>query len=861
MSKKFLSALLAVLMVVSMVPMAAVAATDSTEVTAENAGALTAGSYKITQELTADLVVKSGEVNLQVDGKLTNSSGNTITVEKGATLTITGKGTIDNKTHQKAALQNNGTAILSGCTFSRSQEKGTSGNANGNSWYTIDNAGTMTINAGTTVIPAGTVESPAGSYSSLIRSFGDESAATLTIKGGKFNGGVNTVKNDNNSVLFVEGGELKNTARYVIMNWNEATISGGTFSTSSDATCGAVQNVKNPTNGEKSKGKLVISNGDFSAPSGTPVIQSTTNATYKSTDITITGGTFSSDPFAADSGITSTTYVSELVNGKYVVKPDTTKEELITKIEEAINTNGAAPLNDTRTGADKVEVLVKDGTYKVTAAKNEPAAGAEDPADINVTVEAEELVGHQNAASPKSMGYWVGVKFPVVDGWTISAYKRDGQQSSASIDASDFTTEGDVTTLNGYYNVGDTSEEVTNSRVRPVWVTYKKGEQTVDVKFNVDLTGVEIVVPAKEPEEDGTLSEETKKDLTDAITAAATGSSKNDEETGEASKDVPTVSVGTIANGTVTIDKTIVGALKEAADDGDKNDVDLKIVGQGGAEATIPATTAKALDAAKDLKPTVKAETTSDANVDTENLTADAATKAIVTRALESLDAEGKYVVTVTMEQESKLFTDPASCEIIVKVPVPSSDYDTVIHIGDDGKVTKEPAEKGGDAENGYFLTVTLNHLSQVFGAKSSEVSDIPVDPGELGAAAMPKVTYTKLADMTGAVTGVNGTINQNDVYNESGVLVVKNTSEATQRYIISVGPKATANSFNIAYVVKLEKNEQYVLQCQQTLAVKVVGVGMTTNLNEKFKMEDFDIDDWVNVTEAENSYTGVTAD
>ncbi len=186
---------------------------------------------------------------------------------------------------------------------------------------------------------------------------------------------------------------------------------------------------------------------------------------------------------------------------------------------------------------------------------------------------------------------------------------------------------------------------------------------------------------------------------------------------------------------------------------------------------------------------------------------------------------------------------------------------DTVIHIGDDGKVTKEPAEKGGDAENGYFLTVTLNHLSQVFGAKSSEVSDIPVDPGELGAAAMPKVTYTKLADMTGAVTGVNGTINQNDVYNESGVLVVKNTSEATQRYIISVGPKATANSFNIAYVVKLEKNEQYVLQCQQTLAVKVVGVGMTTNLNEKFKMEDFDIDDWVNVTEAENSYTGVTAD
>ena len=542
------------------------------------------------------------------------------------------------------------------------------------------------------------------------------------------------------------------------------------------------------------------------------------------------------------------------------------KDALVEKILEkmAADTTGA-PLHDTRNESE--ETAVKDtaiadndlytaGSYTVTAEKSATA-----DIDIDVDVAIEGLKGHQNAASPKSMGYWVGVKFPVVDGWTISAYKRDGQQSSASIDASDFTTEGDVTTLNGYYNVGDTSEEVTNSRVRPVWVTYKKGEQTVDVKFNVDLTGVEIVVPAKEPEEDGTLSEETTKELVAAINAAATGSSTNHEDTGEASKDVPTVSVGTIADGTVTIDKTIVGALKEAADDGDKNDVDLKIVGQGGAEATIPATTAKALDAAKDLKPTVKAETTEVANIDSENLTADAATKAIVTRALESLDAEGKYVVTVTMEQESKLFTDPASCEIIVKVPVPSADYDTVIHISENGEVTKEPAEKGGDAENGYFLTVTLNHLSQVFGAKSSEVSDIPVDPGELGAAAMPKVTYTELADMTGAVTGVNGTINQNDVYNESGVLVVKNTSEATQRYIISVGPKATANSFNIAYVVKLEKDEQYVLQCQQTLAVKVVGVGMTTNLNEKFKMEDFDIDDWVNVTEAENSYTGVTAD
>ena len=484
------------------------------------------------------------------------------------------------------------------------------------------------------------------------------------------------------------------------------------------------------------------------------------------------------------------------------------------------------------------------------------------PYDLDVNVAAKGLKGHQNADSPASMGYWVGVRFPVVDGWTITKYKRDKHAEVAIADA-DLTTDadGNKKTLNAYYNAGDASEDVENPRQRPVTVTYKKdgSEKTVDVKFLVKLAGVEIVVPAAKPEENGTLSEQTQKDITSAITAAATGSSENHEDT-EVADTQPTVSVKTATSGTVTINKEIVEALKEVAEDNATTNVDLKIVGNDGAEATIPATTAKTLDATKDLKPTVKAETTTDANVAIEGID-DEATKAIVTQALDSLGSDGKYVVTVTMEQDSKLFTDPASCEITVKVPVPSAEYDTVIHIGDDGNVTKEPATKGVNEDGSYFLTVTLNHLSQVFGAKSSEVSDIPVDPGELGAAAMPMVTYTKLADMTGAVTGVNGTINKDDVYNESGVLVVKNTSEATQRYIISVGPKATANSFNIAYVAKLEKNQQYVIQCQQTLAVKVVGVGMTTNLNEQFKMEDFDVDGWVNVTDAAASYPGVTAD
>ena len=113
------------------------------------------------------------------------------------------------------------------------------------------------------------------------------------------------------------------------------------------------------------------------------------------------------------------------------------------------------------------------------------------------------------------MGYWVGVRFPVVDGWTITKYQRDNH-AEAPITDKNLTTDadGNKKTLNAYYNVGDASVDVENPRQRPVTVTYKKAdsEKTVDVKFLVKLAGVEIVVPAAKPEEDGTLSEQTKKD-------------------------------------------------------------------------------------------------------------------------------------------------------------------------------------------------------------------------------------------------------------------------------------------------------------------------------------------------------------
>lgn len=173
-------------------------------------------------------------ITLDLGGhKLTNVSGNTITNE--GTLTITGTGTVDNVTNGKAALVNYGTAILNGGNFTRSKEnpENNKNNGGGNSYYTIlnDKGATMTINEGVTV-------SNVGHFSSMIRNGGDENTAavsTMTINGGTFSGGINTVKNDENGVLTINGGDFSNTSQVVIMNWNKATISDGTFEANASA--------------------------------------------------------------------------------------------------------------------------------------------------------------------------------------------------------------------------------------------------------------------------------------------------------------------------------------------------------------------------------------------------------------------------------------------------------------------------------------------------------------------------------------------------------------------------------------------------------------------------------------------------
>ena len=251
-------------------------------------------------DVTEDVVVPAGKtITLDLNGyKITNAADHTI-VNNG-TLTITDSseakiGTVDNIAHGKGALVNNGTVTLSGGTFERSQEAGTFTGANGNSWYTICNFGQMEIQTGVTV-------KNKGAFSSMIENgfYGPDvweegKTATLTIKGGTFEGGLNTIKNDTYGTLIIEDGTFTNTAQAVVLNWNEATINGGVFTVSGDVAKGCILNGLPGTNypsEEGGLGEVTITDGSFDAPDGTACLSSY----VVNGPVEVSGGTFTEKP-------------------------------------------------------------------------------------------------------------------------------------------------------------------------------------------------------------------------------------------------------------------------------------------------------------------------------------------------------------------------------------------------------------------------------------------------------------------------------------------------------------------------------------------------------------------------------------
>ena len=322
---------------------------------AVNAATTENSTVTLLKDVTEDITIPTGvTAMLDLSGKtLTNKAGkHTITVENGGKLNISdsvGTGVVDNTSHGKAAIYNKGEVTLNGGTFERSAEKGTYSpySDGGNSWYTIANYGTMEINTGVTV-------ENAGGYSSMIRNGGDVTAdCNLTIEGGNFAGGVNTVKNDSFGVLTINGGNFSNTAQYVIMNWNKAEITAGTFQTLDTAS--AVLFTSAYGADDNTVGKLTISGGEFKHASDTQKMIVDYYDESNSGAAAVTGGRFDAD-------------ISKYIPSDYVQSADGTVEKLgesnaVAKVGDTYYKT----LADAVTAADNATVtLLKDVTANVT---------------------------------------------------------------------------------------------------------------------------------------------------------------------------------------------------------------------------------------------------------------------------------------------------------------------------------------------------------------------------------------------------------------------------------------------------------------------------------------------------------------
>ena len=190
--------------------------------------------------------------------------------------------------------------------------------------YVIENHGTMTLDRckiSSTSVKSSAIEN--GWYTASANTAG--TSCTMTIQNAEVvsvnaAGGLYTVKNDDYGVMVINGGVFTNgvAGAGAVLNWNDLTINGGTFTGAS-----AVRTLKSGSS-DFETGKSQIKNGTFNG--GIDTLDG-----YKTgITIAVTGGTFSTDvkEYLAEGKIlqkNGDTYTavtnSGITSGTYTAKP------------------------------------------------------------------------------------------------------------------------------------------------------------------------------------------------------------------------------------------------------------------------------------------------------------------------------------------------------------------------------------------------------------------------------------------------------------------------------------------------------------------------------------------------------------
>ena len=370
-----------------------------------------ASSANVTVKLAADtqkdvVIPANTTVTLDLNGhKLTNASGHTIT--NNGNLTVTGNGTVDNISHGKAALYNNtgATATLNGGTFTRSAEKGTASpnSANGNSWYTVKNYGTMTINSNTTITNTGSYSSAVvnGWYNASMAGTNGEPTRTadavLTINGGNISGGKITVKNDDYGTLSITGGTFTQPTNglYCIYNANVTSISGGTVN-------GAVGSSNSSVEGDL--GKLDITGGTYTSDPSAYVVpgyvascNGSTYTVYYPVPVTSNNNNNSSSTTTKNPDGSTTTTTTDKATGA-VTETTTTANGSVGTVKTDAN------------GSTEISASISAADVKAAEQKNAPVI-----APITVTPAASSAAAPVIKLSVPANAGEVAVAIPVVN--------------------------------------------------------------------------------------------------------------------------------------------------------------------------------------------------------------------------------------------------------------------------------------------------------------------------------------------------------------------------------------------------------------------------------------------------------------
>ena len=242
--------------------------------------------------------------------------------------------------------------------------------------YVIENHGTMTLERckiSSTSVKSSAIEN--GWYTASENTAG--TSCTMTIQNAEVvsvnaAGGLYTVKNDDYGVMVINGGVFTNgvAGAGAVLNWNDLTINGGTFTGAS-----AVRTLKSGSSNFEI-GKSQIKNGTFNG-----IIDTLDNYNTGIT-IAVTGGTFSSD-------------VSNFVGNEPVAATGEQEDTYVV---------GQSAINAVAKAGNNVRIVKGNVTLR-----DVPAGVIVYPGEGTVVVNGKDISGSQYSDGytvPQSSGYY-----------------------------------------------------------------------------------------------------------------------------------------------------------------------------------------------------------------------------------------------------------------------------------------------------------------------------------------------------------------------------------------------------------------------------------------------------------------------